>query len=356
MDSNHQDEGVKLMDSKHRPRHGARVLIAAGVLLGGLVVGGFASAERAGAAKPAGAPTVQLLKSGLQGTIGATIGPDGALYVAEGAIGQITRVDTTTGAATPFATGLPGRFPGVPLGGVMDVAFIGNKAYALVSVSPAKSGIYEVVNGTVGAEPIADLGQFSLDNPPDGRGFEYFVPTGVQFALQPVHGGFLVSDGHHNRILKATLGGVVSEELTLGNVVPTGLEMRGNHVYIAEVGPVPVVGQPLPIGHVVEFDRNPPRSVPRTSSDVNQVAAGSTMVIDVEFGQGGMYALSQGVPTVGIEPGDTSIPNTGRLLRVNGDGTFTVLVDGLNQPTSLDFVKDTAFVVGLQGQVWKIQL
>ena len=346
-----------MMDRRHRPRDCARALITAGVLLGGLLAGSMTSADVVGAAPPPASPTAELFASGLHGTIGATIGPDGALYVAEGAIGQITRVDTTTGVKTAFATGLPGRFPFVPLGGVMDVAFIGKKAYVLASVTPAKSGIYEVVNGTVGAEPLADLGQFSLDNPPVDRGFVWSVPTGLQFALQPVHDGFLVSDGHHNRILKATLGGTVTEELSLANVVPTGLEMRGNHVYIAEVGPVPVVGQPLPVGRVTSFDRNPPRALPRTTSDVREIAAGSTMVIDVEFGpRGGMYALSQGVPTVGIDPGDTSIPNTGRLLRVNANGTFTVLVDGLNQPTSLDFVNDTAFVVGLQGQVWKIRL
>jgi hypothetical protein len=33
------------------------------------------------------------LASGLQGAQGSTIGPDGALYVTEGAIGRITRID-----------------------------------------------------------------------------------------------------------------------------------------------------------------------------------------------------------------------------------------------------------------------
>jgi hypothetical protein len=41
---------------------------------------------------PESQPTeVRLLSSGLMGTIGSTIGPDGALYVAEGALGRITR-------------------------------------------------------------------------------------------------------------------------------------------------------------------------------------------------------------------------------------------------------------------------
>ena len=67
-----------------------------------------------------------LLADGLQGSIGATIGPDGALYVAEGVLGQITRIDPSNGDATVFASGFP---PGcMPLGGAMDVAFVGDHA------------------------------------------------------------------------------------------------------------------------------------------------------------------------------------------------------------------------------------
>jgi hypothetical protein len=36
------------------------------------------------------------------------------------------------------------------------------------------------------------------------------------------------------------------------------------------------------------------------------------------------------------------------------DGSLDVVVDGLNQPTSLEFIDDTAFVVTLGGQIWKI--
>jgi hypothetical protein len=32
------------------------------------------------------------------------------------------------------------------------------------------------------------------------------------------------------------------------------------------------------------------------------------------------------------------MPNTGALVKVNRDGTFTVVIDGLNQPTSLEFI------------------
>jgi hypothetical protein len=308
------------------------------------------AAGTAAAVAPSRSSGVTLVASGLHGSIGATIGPDGALYVAEGAIGQITRIDPRTGVATPYATGLPGRTPGVPFGGVMDVAFIGKTAYALVTLSPhAASGIYKV-KGSDPPRLVADIGAWSLRHPPTHH-FDYMVKTGVQFALQPIPGGFIVTDGHLNRVLKVTLAGHISPLIGFGDVVPTGLETRGRTVYVSEVGPVPVAGRPLPAGKVISFNRRSP--VPRQAT---VVASGSTMTIDVEYGPDGtLYALSQGVPAVGIQPADAAIPNTGKLLRVNPNGTFSVIVNRLNQPTSLDFVGNTAYIVGLQGDVWKIK-
>jgi hypothetical protein len=48
------------------------------------------------------------------------------------------------------------------------------------------------------------------------------------------------------------------------------------------------------------------------------------------------------------------LPDTGTLVEVNPDGTMTVLVEGLNQPTSLEFIGNTAYVVNLAGEIWKI--
>ena len=41
-------------------------------------------------------------------------------------------------------------------------------------------------------------------------------------------------------------------------------------------------------------------------------------------------------------------------MKVNRDGTFSVVADGLNQPTSLEFIGNTAYVVTLTGEIWKI--
>jgi hypothetical protein len=46
---------------------------------------------------PAGTPQLTLLASGLQGSIGSTVGPGGDLYVGESSEGRVARVDPRTG-------------------------------------------------------------------------------------------------------------------------------------------------------------------------------------------------------------------------------------------------------------------
>jgi hypothetical protein len=286
----------------------------------------------------------ELLASGLQGASGSALGPGGALFVTEGALGRISRIDPRTGARTTFATGLPKQV--IPLGGAIDLAFIGSTAYVLVTlVGPDVLGTEVVgvyrVDGPQQVSVVADIGEFALSHPPDTM-FE--VPTGLQYAMEPYRGGFLVSDGHHNRVLRVKLDGTVSIFRAFDNIVPTGLALAGNTIYMAEAGPVPHVPQ---TGKIVSFGPK--------SANVTEVASGARLLVDVEFGRGRrLYALSQGVLPDGGNPAEPALPNTGTLVRANDDGTFTVIVEGLNQPTSLEFIGDTAYVVTLGGEVWRI--
>ena len=158
---------------------------------------------------PSVSHTAALLVKGLQGATGSTVGPDGALYVTEGAAGRISRVDPRTGELTTFASGLPKAIPAVGIGGAIDVAFIDRTAYVLVTlVDPDVGGsnvdgIYRV-DGPDSFTIVADIGDFNINNPPTIP-FPFFIPTGVQYALQTFRGGFLVTDGHHNRVLRVTL-------------------------------------------------------------------------------------------------------------------------------------------------------
>ena len=293
-----------------------------------------------------GAPNATLLATGLEGATGSTVGPGGALYVTEGAAGRISRVDPQTGQITTFASGLPKSIIGI--GGAIDVAFIGQTAYVLVTLVGSQFGGTDVVgiyrvDGPDSFTVVADIGEFNLQNPPTIQ-FPFFIPTGLQFALQTYRGGFLVTDGHLNRVLRVTLDGEVTELIAFDDVVPTGLAVRGNTVYMAEAGPVPHLPQN---GKVV--------SLGPKSSTAAEVASGAPLLVDVEFGRGErLYALSQGHFPVGSDPATPADPNTGALVEVNGDGTFTVITNGLDRPTSLEFIGDTAYVVTLTGQIWRI--
>jgi hypothetical protein len=282
------------------------------------------------------------------------VGPGGALYVTESAAGRISRVDPRTGEITTFASGLPGSIIGI--GGTTDVAFIDGTAYALVTVVGPDVGGSDVVgiyrvDGPDSFTVVADIGAFASSNPP---GFPVDIPTGVEYALETYRGGFLVTDGHHNRVYRVTLEGDVTEMIAFGNIVPTGLEVSGKTIYMAEAGPVPHEPED---GKVVSFGPK--------SSTAKQVASGARLLVDVEFGRRpdlgrrrDLFGLSQGA-FGGGPPATPAQPNTGSLVKVKGNGNFRVVADGLDRPTSVEFIKNrgrrSAYVVTLTGEIWKVK-
>ncbi len=156
----------------------------------------------------------------------------------------------------------------------------------------------------------------------------------------------MVTDGHHNRVLRVTRGGHISEMKAFGNIVPTGLEVLGSKIYMGQAGPIPHLPQD---GKVVRFT---------PSSAATEVASGAPLIVDVESGPcRRLYALSQGVwdlPPIPENEGAPPSPDSGRLLRINKDGSFASVAEGLDRPTSLEFIGNTAFAVTLTGKVIRI--
>lgn len=303
----------------------------------------LASAGPANAKRPSD-PNVMVLASGLEGAGGSTIGPDKALYVTEGLGGRVSRIDPRTGKVTTFVDGLPMAIPGVGFGGPVDIAFVNNDAYVLVTlVGPDVGGdqivgLYRVDRRGL-VTLVADIGSWASENPP---ATDYELPTGVQYALEPYRNGFLITDGHHNRVLLVSREGDIQEFMAFSNVAPTGIAIRGNTVYMAEAGPIPHNPED---GQLVAFGDHRP---------LVAIAGGMPLLVDVELGRGNsLYALSQGV-WAGLYPGDPALPNTGALVEVDADGGFTTIVDELDQPTSLEITGSTAFIVTLGGNVLRI--
>lgn len=326
-------------------------ILLAGVLTTGCADGSTPTeTEAPGVASVASAPqalTSQVLVSGLTELQGSTVGPGGALFVTAPLSGQILRVDPVTGAVSVFASGLPARNPDPFFvgSGVVDVAFLDGVAYALVTGVAEDLGGSDIVglyriDGPTSHTIIADIGAYSAANLP---ATEIFIPSGYQFALETFRGGFLVSDGHHNRVLRVSATGEIRQMIAFGNVAPTGLEVSGSTIYLTHAGPIPHVPAD---GRIVSFGAD---GLPATP-----IASGAPLLVDVEFGRGRtLFALAQGNWDGPFE-GAPALPNTGSLVRVQEDGTLTPVAQGLDRPVSMEIIGNTAYVVTLAGEIVKL--
>jgi hypothetical protein len=291
------------------------------------------------------------LVTGLKELQGSAVGPDKALYVTAPLDGTIWRVDPKTGDYTSFTTGLPKRIPDFFYigSGVVDVAFRGKTAYALVTgVGPDLDGddivgIYRV-DGPNSFSITADIGAWSIAHPPVPA---FFVPTGFQYAFEPYRDGFIVTDGHHNRVLYVKLNGEITGVVAFADVVPTGLAVKENTIYVTQAGPIPHKPEEA---RLISFSPKAPNPIEVASAAGLEVG----LFVDVEFGHGNnLFTLAQGIWDGPFE-GAPAQPNTGALLLLKPDGNFTVVIDRLNQPTSMEFIGNKAYVVSLAGEIWEI--
>ena len=163
--------------------------------------------------------------------------------------------------------------------------------------------------------------------------------------MQPYRGGFLVNDAHHNRVLKVGLDGRITQLIQFGDIVPTGLALRGNTIYVAEAGPIPHLPQN---GKIVSFNENHP---PPLRSHRVLLSWLTWSLVPVAASTACRRAFPH---TINVGEGTPADPDSGSLVKVNSDGTFTVIVDRLNLPTSMEFIGNTAYVVTLNGEIWRI--
>ncbi len=333
------------------------------ILVGTLVLVAMAAAYSGSQVSAKGSTAGETLTSGLLSPRGIKMGPDGMLYVAEAGVGgttkftadgadymngftgRISKIDPETGARTTIVEDLPSNAgPEGDAVGPADVAFMGDKLYYLQTHGGVgygfpdnPTGIYRVNDdGTV--KLVADIGEFNLDNPisdlTTGKQFDIEI-GGNPYAMIVRDGAFLVTDGNQNQVMKVTTDGTISRLAEFsGHPVTTGIASNGGALFLGALGQFPFTpadGNVFQVGY--------------PSGNISEIANGFSSVTDVEFGPSGqLYALSFGDQA---SSPDSPAPwdfFSGKILKVNSDGTLTPIVDGLNLSSFLIFVGDTAYV------------
>ncbi|MEO6897805.1 MAG: ScyD/ScyE family protein [Caldimonas sp.] len=305
------------------------------------------------------APTVTLFASGLDNPRGLKFGPDGDLYVAEGGnggsystVGLCEQVPAPIGPYTGGPTGgrisrinrngyrttVTDQLPssqtsagsGSLVSGVADVAFLGDKLYAVLAGAGCSHGVATLPNGLVRVrrngkvEFFANLSAFQMAHPvarpeaddfePDGTWYSMVAVGDELYAVEPNHGELdrIKKNGHIERVADISA--------SQGHIVPASLAYHDGHFYVGNLGLFPIVDGSAKILKISMNGR------------IEVAATGLTTVLGLAFDRRGrLYALEN---TVG-QPFPT--PGAGRIVRVMRNGTLLTVVTGLVLPTAMTF-------------------
>jgi Domain of unknown function (DUF5122) beta-propeller len=272
--------------------------------------------------------------------------------------GRISRVNRQTGEHTSIAENLPSSAFG-PTGdtlGPNSVAYLGNDLYAAISAGPVHgwsffpSGVYKVnPDGTV--TMLANLDAFNARNPVENVPLDDEISN--PYDMIAADGALWVTDGNRNQVYKVTPDGTITRvvDLSANHPVTTGLARTPDGGFIAvELTPVPF---PQSGGRIMRVE-------PDGNSSV--LAQSTTTATGVAVARDGTIYVVEHSTSLGQPP--FLSPGTGRVARLNEDGSLDTVVGGLTFPTTARFGPDGALYVanfsvegdGGQGEILRIEV
>jgi glucose/arabinose dehydrogenase len=344
-----------------------------------------------GAACAQAAPQVDVIARGLSNPRGLGFAPNGQLFVAEagsggsgactvlgdgqsacyGETGALTRVDPT-GASAPVRviSALPSLAPagGFGAGGPTAISFVGTGngqlAIGLGAVGSARQGLGAKaalfgttlqVSAAGGWKAGADIAAFEQVNNPVAGGNDS-NPFGI-VALPSRH---VVADAGANALFEVAANGTVRTLAVFpARLVPappflglppgTNIPMQAVPTSVTQ-GPDgwlyvgQLTGFPFPVGAANVY------RVPPQGGAAQVYASGFTNIVGLAFdARGTLYVLQIGDGFAG--PGGPPLKAPGRLIRVEANGTHTVVYAGLFYPGGLAIGPDGAAYVSNFGIV-----
>ncbi len=315
--------------------------------------------------------SVSTVAGGLSDPRGLAFAPNGDLYVAEAwtAPGTLTTTNCFQSIIGPFTGGFTSRISRVRRGtrtpevvaggfasssaavgdnfGLADLTFAGPHLLALSGGGGCSKGHPEAVSEVVAVgrggarRSLANLSAWILANPGQ-KGIEQFEtpdyePDGVWFGMGLHRGQLLAVKANHGLLVEIdpTGGGddrkrgavtlVADLFKRFGDNTYTSLASRGGDLYLGTYG---------------RFDNNFAGGIYRLSKrGGEQIASGLTSVLGVAFDrEGRLYAIQAPI----FDGGGLGL---GSLVRINNDGSHSVLLSGLASPGSLTRGPDGALYI-----------
>jgi hypothetical protein len=352
-----------------------RILLAAAAVVAVLAVLAISRGANAQAPGPSAGRT---LAGGLLNPKGLAIGPDGMIYVAEGGTGgagrvtldgnestfgdtgRISKIDPATGTRTTVIDGLPsnGSLDSPEAIGPTDVGFIGSTLYYLQThggeaygFPDQPTGIYRITTGG-DAQLVADIGQFNIDNPVADivtGGQEDIEVGGNPYSMIVRDNVFYVTDGNQNQVMRVTASGDITRVAELpGHPVTTGITFSpaGGPFYVTNFGAFPFTADKGTV-----YTVSPGGTVTKIAGGTG----GMSMMIDAGFGPGNQLYSLQFADEATDPNGPPFAFFTGKVLKVNSNGTYSPVITGLMIPTAMLFDGDTLYItnagVGTDGEI-----